>query len=241
MGGDVVVEIHGHEPGQLDETGIDPAEGAGIARRHRGDDVALEPFERARGGKPVDGSRIDAGIDRSTHQGHASGLGGVALRRHQRHRRQHRHRGLAHRDDVQIGRELPHECDHQIDVIVQVEAAIEHRYFARIGPIRDVDVMVLEQRFHGPAQQRGEMARERRHHQDARPRMLDVLLFEVEQRAKGMARHHRFADIHGLVGYLDALDAEVRAFVPHAGARHHLAGGGGAAHHRMIGEKRPGL
>src|SRR3984957_10124764 len=62
MRGDVAVEIHGHESGQLDESGIDPAEGAGIARRHRGDDMALKPGERARGGQPVDGRGIDAGV-----------------------------------------------------------------------------------------------------------------------------------------------------------------------------------
>ena len=36
------------------------------------------------------------------------------------------------------------------------------------------------------------------------------------------------------------VNAEVGPLVPHAGARHHLAGGGGAAHQRMMRDQRPG-
>src|SRR5262249_61009687 len=62
---DVTVEIHRHEAGELQEARIDAAEGAGIARRHRLDDAALEPSGRARGGEVTRLGRVGPRMDRA--------------------------------------------------------------------------------------------------------------------------------------------------------------------------------
>jgi len=73
-------------------------------------------------------------------------------------RGQHRHRRLAHRDDVHLRPEERNELAHVIDVIVEVKRAVEQRYHARVHPVGYVDVVIVQQRAHRVAQQRGVVA-----------------------------------------------------------------------------------
>ena len=59
------------------------------------------------------------------------------------------------------------EADEVLDVLVEAEAAVLERHIARVVPVGDVDVVVGQHRAHGAAQQRREMARQRRHQEHA--------------------------------------------------------------------------
>jgi hypothetical protein len=55
---------------------------------------------------------------------------------------------------------------HQVlGVFVEAELSLIGRNVAGVVPVGDVDVVVLQQGFHGAAQQRGEVAGHRRHQQ----------------------------------------------------------------------------
>ena len=95
------------KPCELQEARIDVAHEARMRERHLGDDVAAEPVDAALLGQRVDRGRIDAGVDRAAHQHHGVRHVGIVVRLHQRDRRQHRHRRLAHRDDMRVAAE---EC-----------------------------------------------------------------------------------------------------------------------------------
>ena len=141
---------------------------------------------------------------------------------------------------MRLGAELAHERGHQIDMVVEVEAAIEQRHVARVDPVGDVDIVIGQQGLDRAAQQRGEMAGQRRHHQHAR--LLDGgVLAEMQQRAEGVAQQRHFADGDRAIAHHGAADAEIRPLVPHARARHHLAGSSSAADYRMMAKGGPGL
>ena len=125
-------------------------------------------------------------------------------------------------------------------MVVEIEAAVEQRHGTRIDPVGDVDVVVGQKRLDRAAQQCREMAGKRRHQQHRRPGWC-VFLAEMEQVAERVTLRHLLHHLDHAAVDCGALDAEGRALVSHAGAAEHLAGRRGAAHHRMIGEKRPGL
>jgi len=77
--------------------------------------------------------------------------------------------------------------------LVEIEAPARQRHVAGIVPIRQVDVVIGKQRAQRAAQQRREMARHRRDHQDARLRRHDILP-EMKQRAEGRGVRHRLDD-----------------------------------------------
>ena len=93
-------------------------------------------------GKTVDLGQVRRGIDRAAHQDHRGRLGGLTGGREQRHRRQHRHRGLAHRHDMDLRSEETDKLDCQIDEIVEIESAEKQRDIPRVLPIGNKDVMV---------------------------------------------------------------------------------------------------
>ena len=193
-------------------------------------------------GELVGRGRIDARVDRPAHQGHGRGCAGSFVGREQRHGGQHRHRGLAHGDDVQIaGASCRMIVDDQVDIVVEIEAAVEHRHVARIDPVGDVDVVI------GAAAARPCRAAASRNGPRAAPRAARA----AARRAYSFSKCSRLQNGwrattlsrtgDALARDLDGGDAEIGALVPHAGARHHLARGGGAAHQRMMRQHRPGL
>ena len=100
---------------------------------------------------------------------------------------------------------------------------------AHVVPVGDVDVVLGQHGPHGAAQQRREMAGQRRDQQHARLRGVDVLL-EMQQRAerrdmRGLLAHRDLA-----VADRDLVDAERRPLVGEAGARDQFIGRGQIAH-----------
>ncbi len=152
--------VHRHERRDLHEAGIDPPPGAGMAARHGGDQVLLEPVDRAGRGELVDLGRVDPGVDRAGHQGHARRMRRVAALGHHGGGRQRLHAGLAHRHHVGARAHRLEELHQVGDVVVEPEAAGAHRHVAGVVPVGDVDVVIGQQGAHGAAQQRGEVARE---------------------------------------------------------------------------------
>ena len=55
-----------------------------------------------------------------------------------------------------------------LGIFVEAESAVIERNVARIVPVGDVDVVILQQGLHGAAQQRREMPGHRRHQQQPR-------------------------------------------------------------------------
>ena len=95
--------------------------------------------------------------------GHDGG-GGERLNRRLTDR--HHMRALAHHAE---------ELHQVIHVIVEPERTVGERHVAGIMPIGDVDVVVGQQGAHRAAQQRGEMARERRDDEHLGLLGIDVL------------------------------------------------------------------
>ena len=94
--------------------------------------------------------------------------GGLPSCGHQRGGGEHLHAGLADREHVRAGADASQEMDDVGDIFVEAERAGGERHVAGVVPIGDVDVVVLQQGLDRVAQQRGEMARQRRHDQHAR-------------------------------------------------------------------------
>ena len=162
------------------------------------------------------------------HQRHAARLRRVVVLGHDGDGGQHLHAGLADGDDVRARPHRLEEPDDVVDVVVEAEGAVGERDVAGIVPVGDVDVVVGEQRPDRVAQQRGEMAGQRRDDQHARLRALDVLA-EAQQRAE--RRLQDASSRHGdlAVADRDRPDAVGRAVVGQAGAREQLAGRRGVA------------
>ena len=86
--------------------------------------------------------RVAARVDRPAHQDQAARLR-LARGRHQRDRRQHRHRRLADREHVQaLGADVADELADVADVVVEREGALVGRHQARVDPVGDVDLVV---------------------------------------------------------------------------------------------------
>ena len=227
----MAVDVHAHEGGELHEAGIDLAPAAAIAIGHRRDQVLLEPLDRLALGELVDLGRVDAGVDRARHQRHRARLRRIVALRHHRRRHQRGDARLAHRDQMRARPDLFHEADQWPIYSSKPKRPSLGRNVARIVPIGDVDVVFGQHGAHGGAQQRGEMAGQRRDQQHARLRLVDVLL-EMQQRAE---RRH----IGGLLGHRhlavadhDAVDAVRRTGMGQAGARDQLIGSGEIAERR---------
>ena len=77
------LQVHVHERGQLQETGIDLALATSVTAGNGADQVFFKPVDRLAFGQMVDRGWIDAGIDRTGHQRHAGGLRRMAFRGHQ--------------------------------------------------------------------------------------------------------------------------------------------------------------
>jgi TPR repeat protein len=84
-------------------------------------------------------------------------LGGVVVFRHDGRGSQRRHAGLAHGHHVGVWAYGFDEADHVGYVVVQPEDAVRQRHIAGVVPVGDVNVVVLQQRAHGFAQQRRQL------------------------------------------------------------------------------------
>ena len=124
---------------------------------------------------------------------------------------------LAYRHQVRAGPELFDEADQVSDVVVESERPIGQRHVACIGPVGDVDVMIAQQRRHRVAQQRREMARQRRHHQHL-GLGLEVILGEMQQVAERQRQRDLLAHLELLVAAQHPLDPEARPAVGDLGA-----------------------
>ena len=80
----------------------------------------------------------------------------------------------AHGDDVGAGTKRLQKADDIGDVLIETEHTVFKAHIAGVVPVGDVGIMVGQKRAHGRAQQRREVARERRHHQHARLSDTDV-------------------------------------------------------------------
>ena len=108
-----------------------------------------------------------------------------------------------------------------IGVILQPKPAVTDRNVARIVPVGDVDVVVLQQRLHGAAQQRRKMAGHRRHQQQARL-FRRILFLEAQQRAEWRRVDNFFRDRQFPVAHQHAVDAVGRPRIGERGARDQL-------------------
>ena len=92
------------------------------------------------------------------------------------------------------------------------------RNVARIVPVGDVDVVILQQGLHGAAQQRREMAGHRRHQQH--PRLLRrIFLLEMQQRAERRRVGDFLGDLQFAVAHQHLVDAVGRARIGQRRAR----------------------
>ena len=222
VAGGVAVRVHGHETGVLQETGVDATTGAGIVVRHAVDHVGLEPGQAALDRQVVYGGGRLGGVDRATHHGHG-GRGLLATRGHQGHGCHHRHGRLADADHVHFAvvfLQVADELLHVVDVVVEAESAFGQRYFTRIFPVGDVDLVVTQQGAHGIAQQRRVVAGQRGHHQHDRRaqqgfQCLGVvgIALETQQVAERLADFDAFVDSDADTIDRHRSDAELGLFV----------------------------
>ena len=222
----------------LQETRIDLAARSRVARRHGVDDLVLEPRIGLGRGQAIDLRGRLARVDGAAHHHHAARLAGIVGRGHQRHGGQHRHGGLAHGNDVHVRAQVADEVLHVAHVIVQVERARRQRHHARVDPVGHVDVVGGQQGAHGVAQQRGMMARQRRHQQDLRVFLRGVphVAVEVHQATEGLVQGHGLGDADGLAVDLGGGQAPGGFLVFLADAGHQLIAGGQLTRDRGIGK-----
>jgi glutathione S-transferase len=86
------------------------------------------------------------------------------------------------------------------------------RNVARIVPVGDIDVVILQQRFHRAAQQRRKVAGHWRHQQHARLRRR-ICLAEMQQRAERRREHDFLGHLQFLISNQHLVDAVSRARV----------------------------
>lgn len=185
----VAVGVHGHEARVLQKARIDLAARARIARRHRMDDLVLEPGIGLGRGQAVHLRGRLSRVDGAAHHHHAARLAGIVGGGHQGNGGQHRDRGLADGHDVHVGAQVADEVLHVAHVVVQMERPGGQGHHAGVDPIRDVHVVGGQQGAHGVAQQGGVMARQRRDQQDlgiVLAGMADVAV-EVHQAQNGLS------------------------------------------------------
>ncbi len=218
------LEIHAHEGEKLDKARVDPAQSAGKAQRHEGDQRALEPLDRAAHGQFIDLGRVDTRIDRPRHEREARRLGRVAVLGHQRGGRQGGDSGLAYGHQVCAPAEGAQEGDQVLHKLVEAESPGQQRDIARVVPVGNVDVMVGQHSLHGPAQQGGEVAGHRGNQQHARL-AADAVAAEMQQRAEWRTRHDFLGNLHRQPVDDYAVNTECGPVVGQAGQRQDLASG----------------
>ncbi len=230
-------QVHRQKGGQLQEARIDAPSSAGIAQRHRGDEVAFEPLDRALVRQFVDHCRRSARIDRAAHQCHGSRGRCVTILRHQRDSGEGRYAGLADGQHMRAGAKFLHEGDDIIDIIVEAELSGRQRNVARIFPVGDVHIMVAQERPHSTAQQGREMARHWRDQQYAGLLRFHVILRKVKQVAEGEIEQHFLSHCNKGIAATDFVYSVRRALMGEARALEHIHEREHAAGHGPIGNR----
>ena len=236
MRDEVVAEVHRHETGELQEAGVHLPARAGIAHRHGGDDVLLEPAERALGRQRVDrGGRL-ARVDRAAHHGERARAVRVLVRAHQCGGGVAGHRRLAHREHVRpriaLGTDMREKLDHIVDIVVEVELALAGRHQLRVAPIGDVDIRHRQHPLHRAAQQRGIVAGHRRHDQQLRT-AFHALAHEALELAERLAEHDFLMHLDLTAVDLGEVEREGRLAARRGGMGENFERGG---HHRPAAE-----
>jgi hypothetical protein len=222
VAGGVPVRVHRHKARVLQEARVHTPASAGEVVWHAVDHIVFKPLIAAVHGQVVHGRGRSARVNGAAHHGHGQ-RGGFTAAGHQRHRCQHRHRGLAHADDVAVAvhaLQVANELLHVVDVVIQVEFAFGQRHQAGVFPVGDVDLVVLEHGAHGVAQQRGVVPGKRRHHQHhwlvlglGQRGGVVGKAFETAQFAKGLVQLHPFMDGHAHAVHFHTGDVKGGLFV----------------------------
>ena len=236
----VALGVHAHEGAELQESRIDPPSAALEFIRHDSDQIIAEPFDRLLVGEIVDLGGRDARVDRARHQGEAGGNQVRTFGRHDGRGAERRHRRLTNRHDVATLADEADEIDQMLSVVGEAEGAFLQLDVARVDPVGDENLVILEEGADGAAQQRREMARHRRHQQDFGV-VGGAFPLEVQQLAKGRAGRPPLRDRSPLAARLDAVDAVVRPRMGEAGERHQLVIGGHPPQRRSEGFGGPGV
>ena len=192
----VAVRVHRNKAQVLQEARVHAPRVARVLHRHALDQRLLEPRIRALGGKVVHRRGAFTRVDRAAHHDHRARQVGFLVLRHQRHRGEHRHGRLAHRDDVQVRRQQADELAHVVDIVVEVERAGAHRHHAGVDPVGDVHVVVRQHRAHRVAQQSRVVPRKRRHHKDLAVVLAACRALEMDQPAEGLVQRDLFFNRH---------------------------------------------
>ena len=240
MGAHMTRQVHGHEGRQLQKAGIDPAMRSGVAARHSGDQVPLEPLRGMFVGQDIDLGGIDGGIHRPRHQDQAFGRGGMVVFGHQRRSRQHGRAGLAYRHAVRARTDMPEKRDQVIDILVGAEAAFGQRHVAAAFPVGDIDVVIGQQGLGGAPQQGGEMPRHRGRQQHSRL-ARSALLAKMYQVAERHFQGDLLGDGQAFALHRHLFDAVRRPVMDQVGAGDDLRPGRNAAKHVIGGRTQNGV
>ncbi len=220
--------VHRDETGKLHQAGIDHPADALVFRADALDCHFLELAHRHPAAKIGHLRRRRIRVDRATDQRERLRLRlGVELGEVGGGRQRERG-GLADRDDVDIGPQRAHEIDKIEGVVLDIELALRHRNIAGVVPVGDIDLAIGQQRIDRRAQERGVVARHRRHQQHPARFGLAALCLEMDQVAERALDHLLDAD-----GVIAAIFADQRVDPPvglgnHSGkaALRHLTPGG---------------
>jgi hypothetical protein len=147
-----------------------------------------------------------------------------------------------------VGADVADEGAHRVDVVIEREGAGILGHHARVDPVGDVDLVVLQQGAHGVAQQRGVMAGERRHHQHDgvvlqvfhHGRLVGIAL-EAQQPAEGRGKLALLDDRHGVAVRNHLADAELGLLVGLAEAMEQLIARRGACRAGQLREPASGI
>ena len=205
----MVAEVHRHETGKLQEAGIYLTPAARIMHRNGRDHILFEPRKRPFGGQRVHRRRRLARVDRAAHHGQRFRAAGMVLLRHDRRRSISGHRRLADGEHMRAGADLFEKGDDVIDIIVEIEPPFRPRNQLRVAPVGNIHLMLGQHAFHRAAQQRGIMARHRRHDQQL-GRTLNPLAREALQLAEGLLQNDFLENRDGLSVHLGFEQAKAR-------------------------------
>ena len=240
----VLLQVHRHEAGQLDEARIDAPPRAQIGRRHVVDHVRLEPGERPILGQLVGHGRRQARVDRRAHEGHRGRTALLAVVGHQRGGGQDGRPGLANRHHMRARAHLAQHLADVVDIVVEVEAPLQEGHVAGVGPLGDEHLVVLQEGLDRAAQQRRIVARQRRRDQDRRlqlglPGAAQVahVAGEVGQLAPGRRPDLLGAHPHVAAVDLDLVELPVGLAVAPRQVREEVAGRVDAPAHVAFGRR----
>ncbi len=170
---------------------------AGEAGRHDVDQVAVAPFERMRIGRTAEHARIAPRIERAADHRDAHGRPGAAAGA-QRECAERRKRRLTDRDDMQrpcVRKQRAEKAVEHPHIVVETEVARSERHVARVQPVGNVHVAVLQQCCDCLAHHHGRVAGQRHAEQNRAGRGRAIGAREAAQRAeRRRTGHDRFGD-----------------------------------------------